>query len=113
MGESGAFRNSDITVCRFVIYQSLCSVLWGSRQGILFICLRLSNITAFSCVWDNFENAPRMDADIFDTAKKRCVSKISGYVWTGPRAGACEKFCRHFMQFLQVFLEGLPRECRL
>ena len=33
---------------------------------------------------DIFENAPRVDADIFYTNKKRCVFKISGYVWTRP-----------------------------
>ena len=31
---------------------------------------------------DTFENAPRVDADIFYTDKKDAFSKISGYVWT-------------------------------
>ena len=31
---------------------------------------------------DIFENAPRVDADIF--IKKDAFSKISGYVWTSP-----------------------------
>ena len=33
---------------------------------------------------DIFENAPRVDADIFYTDKKDAFSKRSGYVWTGP-----------------------------
>ena len=33
---------------------------------------------------DIFENAPRVDVDIFYTDKKDAFSKISGYVWTGP-----------------------------
>ena len=35
---------------------------------------------------DNFENAPRVDADLFYTDKKDAFSKISGYVWTGPKS---------------------------
>ena len=33
---------------------------------------------------DFFENAPRVDADIFYTDKKDAYSKISRYVWTRP-----------------------------
>ena len=33
---------------------------------------------------DLFENAPRVDADIFLRINKDAFSKISGYVWTGP-----------------------------
>ena len=35
---------------------------------------------------DIFENAPRVDADIFYTDKKDAFSKLSGYVWTRPYA---------------------------
>ena len=31
-----------------------------------------------------FENAPRLDADIFYTNKNDAFSKLSGYVWTRP-----------------------------
>ena len=33
---------------------------------------------------DIFENAPRVDADIFMRIKNDAFSKISGYVWTRP-----------------------------
>ena len=33
---------------------------------------------------DTFDNAPRVDADLFYTEKKDAFSKIPGYVWTGP-----------------------------
>ena len=35
---------------------------------------------------DLFENAPRVDASISYMVKARCVSKISGYVWTWPKS---------------------------
>ena len=56
----------------------------GSREGILFICFRISNITALSCGRGNFENATRVDADIFYADKKDAFSEISGCMWTGP-----------------------------
>ena len=34
----------------------------------------------FPVDWHNFENAPRVDVNIFHTDEKRYVSKISGYV---------------------------------
>ena len=51
------------------------SDLWGSRQGILFICFRISNITAFRVDGHDFENASRVDADIFNMDIKRRVFK--------------------------------------
>ena len=51
---------------RFITHQSIRSDLGRSREGILFICFRISNITSFFRVEGNsFENAPRVDADIF------------------------------------------------
>ena len=59
----------------------------GIRRGhfaclFSFIEVRASK---FVCSRGLFENAPRVDAEIFDTDEKICVLKISGYVWTGPK----------------------------
>ena len=67
-------------------HQSMRSDRWGSREGILFICFRISNITEFSCGRDNLENASHVDTNNSYTDKKDPASKISGYVWTGPWA---------------------------
>ena len=34
---------------------------------------------------DIFENAPRVETDVFYTDKKDAFSKISGYVWPRPK----------------------------
>ena len=56
--------------------------LWGSRKEILIVCFLLSkceqrslNAATSSCGRGYFENAPRVDADIFYTDEKRCVFK--------------------------------------
>ena len=55
--------------------------LWGSRKGILIVCFifsklqqRSSNAAASSCGRVIFDNAPRVDADIFNTDKKDAFS---------------------------------------
>ena len=34
---------------------------------------------------DLFDNVPRVEADTFYADKTDAFSKISGYVWTGPK----------------------------
>ena len=68
----------------FISYKSISTDLWGSRKGILLICFRISNITAYSWGRDTFKNAHRVNADIF-IHKKDAFPKISGCVWTRPQ----------------------------
>ena len=34
---------------RFIRHQTMRSDFWGSREGIVLICFRISNIIGFSC----------------------------------------------------------------
>ena len=45
---------------------------------------------------DLFENASRVDADIFIRIKKDAFSKISGYVWTRPKFSPA-RFLKRFL----------------
>ena len=58
--ETELFENADVKasiynqgeidyIFLFITHQSMRSDLWGSHEGTLFICFRISNITAFSC----------------------------------------------------------------
>ena len=76
---------------RFTTYQS-CARIFGDHARVFYLSVffyRSSNIKV--CLWqrlrvdgDLFENAPRVDADTFCTDKD-AFSKISEYVWTGPK----------------------------
>ena len=57
------------------------SVSFSEVRTSKFACSRLQ---CFCVDEDLFENAPRVDADIFYTDKEDAFSKLSGYVWTGP-----------------------------
>ena len=84
------FENADVTASIYDVSEHAHGSLGITRGhfNCLFsfieariskfcMCLRLDG--------DLFENAPRVDADIFYTDKKDAFSKISGYVWTGPK----------------------------
>ena len=77
------FENTDVTAS---IYKPLEHALgfWGSRQGMLFICFRISNIIAFSCGQGYFETLLVWTGILLHTDEKDAFSKLSGYVWTGP-----------------------------
>ena len=81
--EKRTFPKTDVTVSTST-YQSMRSDLWGSRDGILFICFWIRMSLRFRVDGNNFENAPRVDVDLFIRIKKDAFSNISGYVWTGP-----------------------------
>ena len=76
------FENSDVTasIC-YISEHTLGS--WESREGILPVCFlssklkhRILNVTASWCVDDDiFQNAPRVEANIFHADTKRCVCK--------------------------------------
>ena len=86
---------------RFITHQSMRSDLWESREGILIICFRISNVTALTSGRDNFENAPLVDADL--SLHEDVFSKISGYVWTGSYVNDLP-FVFHFPLLMTAFL---------
>ena len=55
--KTGPFENATS-------HQTMHWDLWGSREGSLFVCFRISNKTAFRVEGDSFKNAPRADADL-------------------------------------------------
>ena len=126
---------------RSMTYQSMRSVLWGSREGSLLVCFLLSkfecrislSIMEFRCQISNCEcHSVFVWTGIFSktllvwtrillkTDKKDAFSKVSGYVWTGPKfLASCEQRGRrrqggghpsnfaydHFFKFCQLHYE--------
>ena len=67
--------------------------LWGSLEGILLVCFLLSKfehrsllVEAFSCGRGSFrKRSSCVRGYFFIRIKEDAFSKISGYVWTGPK----------------------------
>ena len=92
------FENADVTACAriFGIHtRAFCLSVFGFRMSQRF---RVDGR-------DNFENAPRVDADLFYRDKKYVFSVISVYVWwTGPPC--------NFFGLITVRGRGLPNSSR-
>ena len=78
---------------RFTTYQSMRTDLWGSSKGILIVCFlllkfeqRSLNGVASSCGRGYFRKRSSCGRESYGKRiKKDAFSKISGYVWTGPK----------------------------
>ena len=72
-GRKRSFSKTLTSQHRFTTYQSMRTDLWGQQKGILIVCFLLSkfeqrslNVAASSCGRGYFENAPRVDANLFE-----------------------------------------------
>ena len=92
-GSKRSFSKTLTSRHQFTMYQSMRTDLWGQQKGILIVCFLLSkfeqrslNVAASSCGWGYFGKCPSCGRESFwKRIKKDAVSKISGYVWTGPQ----------------------------
>ena len=79
---------------RFTTYQSMRTDPWGQQKGILIVCFLLSKfeqrslkVAASSCGRGYFRKRSSCGRESFwKRIKKDAFSKISGYVWTRPKA---------------------------
>ena len=72
------FEIADVTAS-ILSNQGMHSNLWGSREGILFICFRADGTFSKTFLaWTRI---------FFIRINKDAFSKISGYGCTGPRVG--------------------------
>ena len=120
--KTGLFENADVTASIYDVpehaYRSL-----GITQGHFDCLLSFVKVRTeeFECsgvfVWRGniFENAPRVDADIFYTDKKDAFSKISGYVWTSTDLWGSRKgiliVCFLLSKFEQRSLNAAASSC--
>ena len=82
-----ALGSLGITREQFAYLLSLIEHRYRMSNNVIEYRIPLSNIEfrisqSFRVDGDIFENAPNVDADLFQTDKKDAFSKRSGYAWT-------------------------------